>query len=266
MQDEWLRFRKKQDSSIYSANADYKTELMLRKQNDLTFKTASSSLLDDPAIFENNLTNWASIVAKSRIESNTPIFEVLDALSKYRDVYWKYTEQYINAQNEQLCKDLSLKWCSLIHTTYDQMNRQFAVFYDAITSQRLNAQQSLINELSSPIIPITDTAGVLPLIGDIDSTRARLMIENIPKQCIHYSLSHLFIDLSGVPLIDTLIAQQLFHLTNILELLGIKSTISGMSPEVALTSIHLGISFNKVQTYNTLRQALQKTGTKIQKN
>jgi rsbT co-antagonist protein RsbR len=83
-------------------------------------------------------------------------------------------------------------------------------------------------------------------------------VEEIPKKCAKEDVEHLFIDLSGVAIIDTMVAHQIFSLTTALKLLGVRSTISGISPEVAQTSIQLGLDFTGINTYGTLKQALKR--------
>ncbi|MFD4927588.1 STAS domain-containing protein [Peribacillus butanolivorans] len=82
-------------------------------------------------------------------------------------------------------------------------------------------------------------------------------------KCINRNVSHLFIDLSDVTLLDTMVAHQIYQLISTLNLLGIQSTISGIRPEVAQTSIQLGLDFSHVSTHSTLKHALSKQGIKL---
>jgi rsbT co-antagonist protein RsbR len=65
------------------------------------------------------------------------------------------------------------------------------------------------------------------------------------------------VDLSGVPVIDTMVAQQIFHLIKGLKIIGVKTALSGISPVIAQTAVHLGIKFIDIEVYNTLAQALK---------
>jgi rsbT co-antagonist protein RsbR len=93
-------------------------------------------------------------------------------------------------------------------------------------------------------------------VGDIDSRRAKLMLENTLNQCANHGVNFLVIDLSGVPMIDTMVAQQIFQLIKGLRLMGVAATLSGVRAEIAQTAVQLGLEFNGVSTYSTLRQAL----------
>lgn len=256
--DEWLSRRNRLDGSIYSVDADYSVEKLLREQNRLTIYTVSSVLLAEEEIFEENKENWALEVALSRVNSQTPIHEVIGAISIVREVYWEFVSRFVEVEVGKVTNKDLLKWGSIIPLAFDKLSSKFAEMYNEIMYNRLFAQQSLIEELSSPIIKITETKGVLPLIGDIDTLRAKKILDHIPEKVVEANLLYLFIDLSGVSIIDTMVAQQLLHLTQILGLLGVQSTITGIRPEIAQTSIQLGLDFSSVSTFSSLQQALKK--------
>ncbi|MFA1714420.1 STAS domain-containing protein [Peribacillus frigoritolerans] len=260
--ENWLALREKQSGSIYSMDSDEEIEKLLREQNTLTIKTVTSVLLEDKTAFIDTMEQWATLVAKSRVESDTPIYDVLEALNKVRETYWAFITDYM-LMDTQITKDIIIRWSRLINSAFDQLNREFTEQYYLLTKERLLAQQELINELGAPVIPIVDAIAVLPLIGEIDTYRAKEILNGTPSKCISKNITHLFIDLSGVSLLDTMVAQQIYQLISTLNLLGIQSTISGIRPEVAQTSIQLGLDFSQVSTHSTLKQALSKQGIKL---
>lgn len=261
--ESWLALRERQIGSIYSVDSDEEVEELLRKQNTLTIKTVTSALLEDKTAFVESMEQWATLVAKSRVESDTPIYEVLEALNKVRETYWGFITDYMLQDDVEITKETIIRWSQLINRAFDQLNREFTEQYYLLTSERLRAQQNLINELGAPVIPIVDAIAVLPLIGEIDTFRAKEILDTTPIKCISKNVSHLFIDLSGVSLLDTMVAHQVYQLISTLNLLGIQSTISGIRPEVAQTSIQLGLDFSQVSTHGTLKQALAKQGIKL---
>jgi rsbT co-antagonist protein RsbR len=256
--EDWLKRRIMEAGSIYSVNAHKSIEQLLREQNTRTLRTINEILIDNEA-FEKSMKEWAVDVAKSRVEMDTPVYEVMAALSRVRETFWEYVEKF-SGQNKEVEKENILKWSTIIHTAFDRLINNIVESYYKLTRTRLVAQQNLINELSSPVIPITNHIAVLPLIGDIDTQRAKMIKEIIPCKCAEANVQHLFIDLSGVTIVDTMVAQQIYHLTQILNLLGIRSTISGIRPEVAQTAIQLGLDFRQIETHSTLKQALSKLG------
>ncbi|KYC89808.1 hypothetical protein B4140_0240 [Bacillus amyloliquefaciens] len=136
----------------------------------------------------------------------------------------------------------------------------FTEQFQKLMIARLSSQQELISELSCPVILIADTIGTLPLIGSIDTRRTRVILESVPENCVAKRITNLVIDLSGVPIVDTMVAQQLYMLSKTLFLLGIKTVFSGIRPDVAQTSIQLGLDFSEYQTYGSLEQALASMG------
>ena len=243
--DEWLSAREEKGDSIYSKDADESSEQMLREQNRLTNLTIASSLLENQETFEENKKNWAKLVAQSRVNSRTPIYEVLQAVSKGRQAIWQYIEKFIEREGDRTLRTDIMDWGIAIHMAFDELMVEFTKRYDELMNTRLFAQQSLIEELNAPVIKLNSAIGVLPIIGDVDTARIQSMIEFVPNRCVELDITHLFIDLSGVSLIDTMVANYFYQLMQVLDLLGIESTLTGIRPEIAQTSIQLGFDFLK---------------------
>ena len=256
--DEWLSAREEKGDSIYSKNADESSEQMLREQNRLTNLTIASSLLENQETFEENKKNWAKLVAQSRVNSRTPIYEVLQAVSKGRQAIWQYIEKFIEREGDRTLRTDIMDWGIAIHMAFDELMVEFTKRYDELMNTRLFAQQSLIEELNAPVIKLNSAIGVLPIIGDVDTARIQSIIEFVPNRCVELDITHLFIDLSGVSLIDTMVANYFYQLMQVLDLLGIESTLTGIRPEIAQTSIQLGLDFSKINTYSSLQLAIKK--------
>lgn len=261
--DEWISQRSEKKGSIYSMDADKSIEISLREQNKITNITVASILLKDKEVFNKNKKDWALSTAKNRVASNTPIHEALEALGNLRKVYWRFVEKFVALNNDEVTRDDLLKWGIIIHSALDELKVDFSEMYYKITLSKLSDKRELIEELSSPVILITASIGILPLIGDIDTIRAKTVLEQIPKKCLEADITHLFIDLSGVSIIDTMVAHQMHDLIQVLRLLGVKSTITGIRPEIAQTTIQLGLNFAQVDSFNTLQLALKSKFTII---
>lgn len=132
----------------------------------------------------------------------------------------------------------------------------FSVPFINSEKERHKTIQSLVSELSVPIVSITDYTAVLPLIGSFDYDRAFTFQEVTLSQASKLELNHLIIDLSGLQTTDTYVAQELYHLFDALTLLGIQPIVSGVTPPVAQTLVQLGLTFGKVKSFATLKQAL----------
>ncbi|MHA6259983.1 STAS domain-containing protein [Sporosarcina sp. CAU 1771] len=122
--------------------------------------------------------------------------------------------------------------------------------------ERLRVSQSLARELVLPIVLITDQTAILPIVGTIDYERAGILQEQVLRGCSELQLETLIIDLSGLNTTDTYIVQQLYNLFDTLTLLGIEAIVSGISPTIAQTLVNLGLTFGRVKSFATLKQAL----------
>lgn len=261
----WFTAKSDFDGSFYSNNPNPEIDQVLLEQHALTIRTVAYALLEEENGFQEQLLLWAETVAKSRIEHNTPIHDVIQALNKTRETIWLYVEQFANDHLDEVNNTRILKWSRLFNTAFDQLIHSFSSRYYELSNNRLNAQQDLINELSIPIIPIMDGVGVLPVIGEIDTTRARSLLEDVPYKCVEVGINKLFIDISSVTFMDTMVANEMFHLIDVLQLLGIKTSMSGIRPEVAQASIQLGVDFGNISTFSSLKQALLRTGVYVQR-
>ena len=105
--------------------------------------------------------------------------------------------------------------------------------------------------------------GVLPLVGDIDSSRSKSIIKKVPERCLKEEINHLYIDLSGLSTFGVKILDELTKLIHVLALIGIDTTISGMSSEMAKLAGISGINLGKINTYASLRQAFSKGKIKL---
>ncbi|PLR85336.1 hypothetical protein CVD25_06335 [Bacillus canaveralius] len=260
MTDEWLSSRDTAGSLMYSPDAPEEVVNRLREQNGLTVVAVSKVFLDSENVFNEYIENWASEVGKDRANSSVPIFEVIHHVKVFRDIYWKQVKNYFLEHQKDAHLEEIFHWSSRVNSAFDTIIEKFSEHYYRATLDMLVSQQALIQELSSPVIPISDDIGVLPLIGDIDTRRAKIILESTLNQCIQKQVKHLFIDLSGVIIIDTMVAQQIFQVIAALRIVGVKTTLSGLRPEVAQIATQLGVNFKDVDIQNNLARALRKLG------
>ncbi|HJZ50359.1 MAG TPA: substrate-binding domain-containing protein [Roseiflexaceae bacterium] len=119
------------------------------------------------------------------------------------------------------------------------------------------AQRSMIQELSTPIIPISDQIMVLPLIGTIDSARAHQIMESMLTTISQRQAAVLIIDITGVAVVDTSVAHHLLQAARAAQLLGTLVILVGISPEVAQTVVQLGVDLSGIPTYSSLQFGLE---------
>jgi rsbT co-antagonist protein RsbR len=107
-------------------------------------------------------------------------------------------------------------------------------------------QQSEITELSTPVVKLWQGVLALPLIGTLDSSRTQVVMENLLDSIVRYEADIAIIDITGVPTVDTLVAQHLLKTVAAARLMGADCIISGIRPQIAQTMVHLGVELNVV--------------------
>ena len=118
-------------------------------------------------------------------------------------------------------------------------------------------QTDEITEISTPVIRVWDGILALPIIGTLDSSRTQVVMENLLQNIVESGSSIAILDISGVPTVDSLVAQHLIKTVNATRLMGAECIISGIRPEIAQTVVHLGIDLQDVVTKSTLASALK---------
>ena len=118
----------------------------------------------------------------------------------------------------------------------------------------LRQQQEML-ELSTPVVTMWDGVLALPLIGTLDSARTQVVMENLLQRIVDTGSSIAILDITGVPTVDTLVAQHLLKTVAAARLMGADCIISGIRPQIAQTIVHLGVDLNSVTTKATLADA-----------
>jgi rsbT co-antagonist protein RsbR len=121
----------------------------------------------------------------------------------------------------------------------------------------INRQQQELLELSTPVVRLWDNILAVPLIGTLDSNRTQVVMENLLEAIVTTRSDIAIIDITGVPTVDTLVAQHLLKTVAAARLMGADCIISGVRPQIAQTIIHLGVDLSAVTTKATLAAALQ---------
>ena len=133
----------------------------------------------------------------------------------------------------------------------------------------IHRQQHELLELSTPVVQLYENILALPLIGTLDSARTQIVMENLLERIVETGAIIAIIDITGVPTVDTLVAQHLLKTVAAARLMGADCIISGIRPQIAQTIVHLGVNLSDVITKATLADAfmiaLQRTGAVIGK-
>ena len=121
---------------------------------------------------------------------------------------------------------------------------------------RVLAQATLLQEISTPVIPLTDQILVLPLVGAIDTQRAQQVLSTVLERLRTSGAQIVLLDITGVPIIDTQVAHTLIRTGQAVQLLGAQMVLTGIRPEIAQALVGLGVELTSMVTYGTLQSGL----------
>jgi rsbT co-antagonist protein RsbR len=128
--------------------------------------------------------------------------------------------------------------------------------YQRAREEIINRQQQEMLELSTPVVKLWDGILALPMIGTLDSARTQVVMESLLHKIVETGSQIAIIDITGVPTVDTLVAQHLLKTVTAIRLMGADCIISGVRPQIAQTIVHLGVDLAGVTTKANLADAL----------
>lgn len=143
---------------------------------------------------------------------------------------------------------------AIIRDIREQLQREQEQF--ALQEQIIEAQRSALHELSSPLIPIADHIVIMPLIGSIDTSRAQLVMESLLEGVANRRATQAILDITGVQVVDTQVANMLIQTAQAVKLLGAEVILTGIGPAMAQTLVGLGADLESMVTPGTLQQGI----------
>jgi rsbT co-antagonist protein RsbR len=152
-------------------------------------------------------------------------------------------------------------------TLLDKLGMYTSESYQKTREDVIRRQQQEMMELSTPVVNLWSGIVALPVIGTLDSARTQIVMETLLQRIVEEEAAIAIIDITGVPTVDTLVAQHLLKAVAAARLMGADCIISGIRPQIAQTIVHLGVTLGEVTTKATLADAfamaLARTGQKI---
>jgi len=218
---------------------------------DMRYIMASRRWLTDYGLGDQN------IIGRSHYEIFT------DIPDKWKAVHQRSLDGSIEGQEEDPWEraDGGMDWLSW--KTYPWHDSSGAVggiiFYTEVVTKRVLDKQQLldmIREISSPVIPVHDDVLVLPLVGTIDSARSSRIMETLLTGVQEHAAEVVIIDITGVPIVDTAVANHLIQATRAATLLGAHCVLVGISAEVAQTLVQLGVNLSTLVTRSNLQAGI----------
>ncbi len=265
-----------------------KTAVLLQKNKESILEKWISNQLDDATLRDDLMTN-----DELQAQSDELLDALLRAISKgnLEDIYTSDFEQVnellgdiavTRARQGFSPRETSLYVLSLKQALSDALVQEYSndpqtLVEEVLTINKLLDQLSIvtfetylkgreevilrqtdeISEISTPVIRVWDGILALPIIGTLDSARTQIVMENLLQEIVNTGSSIAILDISGVPAVDSLVAQHLIKTVSATRLMGAECIISGIRAEIAQTIVHLGIDLSNIKTKASLASALQ---------
>jgi rsbT co-antagonist protein RsbR len=204
---------------------------------------------------------YAQAIGERRARTRFSMEGMMVAFSRMRSYLWDYLTAYLQSgpvwtpQEVRAVEDVVHVYQQSYFGAFSTVYQEMQVNLEA-QSAALAEQRTLIQELSSPIVPIYHGVLLLPLVGTIDETRAARITESVLEQIAHTHAEIMLVDITGVPVVDTFVANHILTLTRAVRLLGAQVVLVGIRPEMAQTIVQLGIDVSGIVTFADLQAGM----------
>jgi rsbT co-antagonist protein RsbR len=259
--EEWLRSLK-----LSNIRSDGFSDEQLRKQctqflSALADAIRDGNLADIEARSYDEMRHVLGDISSSRArQGNSPSETATFVFSLKQALFGVLSRE--STDDKQLAE---LSWN--IGTLLDKLGLHTIELYQKSRDQIIVRQQQELLELSTPVVKLWHDVLALPLIGTLDSNRTQVVMESLLQKIVETGAAIAIIDITGVPTVDTLVAQHLLKTIAAARLMGADCIISGIRPQIAQTIVHLGVNLEDVITKATLADAflvaLERAGATI---
>lgn len=231
-------------------------EGLIKVLSDEMFTQTSSEFIDmiiaHAESKDREFTLKLSGFAEKVVQLGWPLTFVNEGLHKFLIIVMNgmADKGIVSSDNQMELVNYLDKWSTPI-------NNEIVNIYSQTWERTVSLQRMALQELSAPLIPVLDGITVMPLIGTIDTERAKQIMENLLTGVVKHRSEVVLIDITGVPVVDTMVAHHIIQAGEAVRLVGAKCILCGIRPEIAQTIVNLGINLNDVITKNTLKKGIE---------
>lgn len=239
VEDEWRKYLKVRTPQLFKDSL----------QEEITERTINK--------FVSIIANYSgTLVLPNLIEGlislEKPVHQLLELIDTFEVSTYEVFERTANRTNEQRVTML-LEMRNLKQSIYDGVIGVFKEKYEGIIGE----QRVALQELSTPIIPVFDKVIVVPIVGGIDTERSKQMMENILNVVVKNKPEIVLIDITGVPIVDSMVAFHLIQVVSAIHIIGGKSMLVGIKPEIAQTLVKIGVDLSHIVTLGNLQEGIE---------
>ena len=202
-----------------------------------------------------DVQEWGEETGNFFLETGRSLEDALAETSLYR----KHIGTVI--KSEAIQKNMELQFLfdamEFFHSLLDHAAYSYTQAYTASYQRKLKSARKEFLELSAPVVPVSDHIAVLPLVGNIEIDRARYILEKTLLAANQLKISVLIVDLSGVVRVDAMVAEQIIKIIQSLKLVGVRSILTGIRPEIATTLTEIGVDLKVLEVGGSLKRVLE---------
>jgi rsbT co-antagonist protein RsbR len=197
---------------------------------------------------------WGYRMGKFSVNQGNTLISTFERVNTYKRVIWSYISDWLKDKNEES----SFLMATLLETDaiFNTIISGFSKAFSDNAFDELKQSEEKYLSISAPIVPILPKIGVLPLVGDLDENRARVLLDKTLITCKELRFENLVIDLSGTYKVDEIVTESLLKLVNSLRLIGIKPILTGLRADLSQQMILKGISFRGIEIYKDVMQVI----------
>lgn len=225
-----------------------------------TLNNSSETNIDAPVW--NELRQLLTDLSQARARQGSSSIETALFVFSLKEPLFQLLRQDATRNPEQIAAAIAAT-----STLFDRLGLYTIEVHQQTREQVILRQQQELLELSTPVVQLWQNILALPLIGTLDSSRTQVVMESLLEKIVSTGAMIAIIDITGVPTVDTLVAQHLLKTIAAARLMGADCIISGIRPQIAQTIVHLGVNLDDVVTKATLADAfsvaLKRAGTTI---
>lgn len=234
---------------------DLTTETELREQSSEFITLLQQAIAADPELGDLTGPAWAEVrsllqeITEMRAAQGFSPREMASFVFSFRPILFRHLREELEDADDLVAA------VSQVSQMLDQLGLYTTEMYQRSREEIIQRQQEELIELSTPVVKLWKGILAVPLIGTLDSARTQIVMESLLEKIVETSSTVAIIDITGVPVVDTLVAQHLLKTVAAARLMGARCIISGIRPQIAQTIVHLGVDLDNVDTKANLSGA-----------
>lgn len=249
---DWIR----EQLAATTLRGDLMKESELREQSRQFLNMFIRAASQQPNLDNINTPAWEetreflSSISRSRAHQGFSSIETATFIFSLKQPLFAMLRQELEGDSKRLADEM---WVAT--SLLDKLGLYTTEAYQKGREEVIGRQQQELLELSTPVVVLWEGILALPLIGTLDSARTQVVMESLLQKIVETGAGIAIIDITGVPTVDTLVAQHLLKTVSAARLMGADCIISGIRPQIAQTIVHLGVNLADVITKSTLADA-----------